>query len=94
MMPSQKCGTESPERARKFAPTSSGVPLRAADTIPAGMPIRSPISIEQSASSMVTGSFDAISSATGILLRSDSPKSPRRMLPIQIPYCTGIGWSR
>jgi len=50
--------------------------------------------MEQSASSMVTGSFDAISSATGIRLRSDSPKSPRKTLPIQIPYCTGIGRSR
>ena len=40
---------------------------------------------------MVTGSFEASSSRTGMRLRIDSPKSPRRTLPIQIPYWSGIG---
>ena len=78
MMPSQKCGTESPESAKKLATTSTAVPLRAAETMPAGMPMTSAMSIEQSASSTVTGSFETSSSRTGMRLRSDSPKSPRQ----------------
>ena len=74
--------------------TSIGVPLRAAETMPAGTPITSAISIEHTASSAVTGSLLASSSETGIRLRSDSPKSPRRTLPIQRPYCTTSGRSR
>jgi hypothetical protein len=94
MMPSQKCGTESPDSATRLAATSTGVPFFAAETMPAGMPITSAISIEPSASSTVTGSFAFSRSATGILLRNDSPKLPRSTLPIQIPYCTTIGRSR
>ena len=94
MMPSQKCGTESPESARRLAATSTMVPFRTAETMPAGMPIRSAMAIEQTASSMVTGSFEASSSRTGMRLRSDSPKSPRSTRPSQMPYCTGIGRSR
>ena len=94
MMPSQKCGTESPESARRLAAASTTVPLRTAETMPAGMPIRSAMAIEQTASSMVTGSFEASSSRTGMRLRSDSPKSPRSTRPSQRPYCTGIGRSR
>ena len=52
------------------------------------MPITSAMSIEQMASSTVTGSLEASSSVTGIWLRSDSPRSPRSTLPIQMPYCT------
>ena len=39
MMPSQKCGTESPESATRLAATSIAVPRRAAEMTPAGMPI-------------------------------------------------------
>jgi len=42
----------------------------------AGMPIKKAISIAMVASCSVTGSFCAISSRTGTLMRSDSPKSP------------------
>ena len=49
----------------------------------------SAMSMEPTASSTVTGSLEASSSVTGILLRSDSPRSPRSSLPIQIAYCTG-----
>src|SRR5262245_17512592 len=94
MMPSQKCGTDSPESATALAATSTAVPLRAAESTPAGMPMTRAMSIEQTASSTVTGSFEASSSVTGILLRSDSPRSPRSTLPIQIPYCTTMGRSR
>ncbi len=93
-MPSQKCGTESPESAKKLAVTSTTVPLRVAERIPAGMPITSAISMEQSASSTVTGSFEASSSRTGMRLRSDSPKSPVSTRPSQMPYCTATGLSR
>ena len=44
--------------------------------MPAGMPIRKAITIAIDASCIVTGSFCAINSRTGTLMRSDSPKSP------------------
>jgi hypothetical protein len=94
MMPSQKCGTDRPESARALAARSSGVPRRTAETTPVGMPSTSATSIEASASSIVTGSLEASSSVTGILLRSDSPRSPRRTLLSQIPYWTTSGRSR
>jgi hypothetical protein len=40
------------------------------------MPIRKAITIAIDASWIVTGSFCAIRSRTGTLMRSDSPKSP------------------
>ena len=91
MIPSQKCGTDSPDRATRFAVTSTGVPRYVADSTPAGSPIASAIAIENTASSRVTGSFEASSSRTGMRLRSDSPKSPRSTRPIQSPYCTTNG---
>ena len=94
MMPSQKCGTESPESARTLAATATGRPCLTAAMIPAGMPIRSAIAMEQTASSTVTGSLAASSWDTGILLRIDSPKSPRSTRPIQIAYWIGTGRSR
>ena len=94
MMPSQKWGTERPESATALAATSMAVPRRTAESTPVGMPITSAMSIEQTASSMVTGSLEASSSVTGIRLRSDSPRSPRSSLPIQMPYCTTTGRSR
>src|SRR5258705_232980 len=59
MMPSQKWGTESPESARRLAAASTTVPLRTAETMPAGMPIRSAMAIEQTASSAVAASVQA-----------------------------------
>src|SRR5687768_1467117 len=62
--------------------------------MPAGRPIASAMSMEQSASSSVTGTLERSRSATGMRLRSDSPKSPRSTLPTQIPYCTATARSR
>jgi len=52
------------------------VPFFTADKMPAGIPIRKAIAIAIDASCIVTGNFCAISSRTGTLMRSDSPKSP------------------
>src|SRR6267378_4358204 len=58
--------------------------------MPAGMPIRSAITIAIDASCIVTGSFCAIRLSTGTLMRSDWPKSPDRTPFAQYKYCTGI----
>jgi hypothetical protein len=54
------------------------VPFFTAETMPAGMPMKNAIRIAIEPSWSVTGSFCAISSRTGILLRKDSPKLPVR----------------
>jgi len=50
--------------------------LSTAETMPAGMPIASANAIAITASSMVTGSFSAMSSVTGFWMRTESPRSP------------------
>ena len=82
-MPSQKFGVDRPQRANAFAPASHTVPRPTAETIPAGMPIRSAIAIAMTASSIVTGSFWTMSSSTGCCVRTDSPRSPRSTPPSQ-----------
>ena len=82
-MPSQKFGVDRPQSAKALAPKSQAVPWRTADTMPAGMPISSAISIASTASSMVTGSFCSTSSSTGCWLRTDSPRSPCSTPPTQ-----------
>ncbi|MGY4297438.1 hypothetical protein ACVWXN_005533 [Bradyrhizobium sp. i1.4.4] len=54
------------------------MPFFTAEMMPAGMPMRNAIRIAIEPSWSVTGSFWAINSRTGILLRSDSPKLPVR----------------
>ena len=44
-MPSQKFGVDRPQSANALAPTSHAVPRPTAETMPAGMPIRSAIAI-------------------------------------------------
>ena len=82
-MPSQKFGVEMPHSANAFAALSHQLPRANAETMPAGMPIASAISIASAASSIVTRSFCSTRSSTGCWLRTDSPRSPRSTPPIQ-----------
>src|SRR5690606_1720344 len=51
-------------------------------------------SIDRTASSIVTGSFEPIRSRTRSFVRSDLPRSPRASCPSHARYCTGTGSSR
>src|SRR5438046_1852161 len=78
MMPSQKCGTDSPERARRLATTSTGVPWRVADTRPAGMPSTSATSTEARPGPTGTGSLRVIGArASGELEPFDADDAVR-----------------
>ena len=77
--PSQKCGTDSPIRARPLAAHSDGRPRRTAATTPAPIPSTAAMSMASTDSSTVTGSAVREQVRTGMPVRIDVPKSPVRL---------------
>src|SRR5258705_6615888 len=67
------------------------VSWRAAEITPTGIAISRATVRPSTASSKVTGSRWPISSRTGRLVHSDSPRSPRATLPSHSTYWTGSG---
>src|SRR5215471_17171590 len=93
-MPETKTGKDSPSNDNRRVSTSTG-PLRwrAAQT-PAGIPIRQPITMAASVSTMVCGKASAISVQTARCVTMLVPRSPRRAWPRKSKYCAPIQRSR
>ena len=74
---SQKIGTAWPATAPTMARRSTTVPRFTADTMPAGIATTTAITSAATVSSMVAGRRSPMRVATGRLMRSEMPRSPR-----------------
>ena len=93
-MPCQKTGIDSPRSVPTRVTWSTGRSRQTADRIPAATPRISEKATESTVSSIVTGRRSRIRERTGLPVRHEVPRSPRRSWPSQRPYWTYQGWSR
>src|SRR3989442_15282149 len=87
-------GTEKPRTESPITKRSIQEPRLEAAVTPSGTAMSTARISVQVASASVGSRRAVISSATVLLKKNDSPKSPRRMRPIQMTNCWAMGWSR